>query len=803
MSQKQSQVRGISNTDHTFQHFLARVPDKLQQLHPTQLGKEVQNVVRNLVKVLNVDQGVFFEFTPDGNELRKAYSHSVGGVRKYSPIIPNAEFPWYTASLRAGRTIVLGHVPEDLPPEALNERKQFTVAGIKSHLALPFKIVGSVTCIMALGTVRSHFQWDDTFICKARLIGEIMANALARRWASEVIAERERDCRCLLDYTYDWEYWENPDGSLRYVSPSCYRLSGYRASDFIQKPGLLRRIIVEEDKRLWDSHHANSHLHLKPQQIRFRIRTRNGDIRWIEHRCQPVPGPRCCLGFRANNHDITEQKLTEDNLCASQARVQILADALPVLISYVDAEQRYQFANKGYSSWFGLTYSSIHGRCVWDVLGRRVYRTLQPHIEKALSGKQVTFEELVEYPRLGRRYVRATYIPDERNGKVQGFYALVWDMEERKQTEQVLREKDKILREAESIGNLGSYEWDLANGTLRPSDGAYRILGCRQTGEDVRLEEVLELIHPEDRQAVTEWHKKLLMGTTSEADIEYRIMGSDGSERHIHHRGEIFRNEAGSVNRAVVIVCDITARKAAENGLRIGALALQQSQDDLRTLAGRILSAEEDGRRRIARELHDYFAQKLAFIAIEAGKLERRIKPALKPSLQKLSRDIFQLSTDVHGLSRRLHPSILDDLGLVKAIESECLHFLQTEGLRVRFVPEGIPDKLPYDTALSLYRIVQEGLKNIVKHAKTKDACVSMCTQSESIWLFIYDRGIGFNLVKVKGKGGLGLVSMDERVRAINGSILIASSPTEGTSITVRVPLREKDDEKSSGTSGR
>jgi PAS domain S-box-containing protein len=122
----------------------------------------------------------------------------------------------------------------------------------------------------------------------------------------------EQKYRTVADFTYDWEYWANLDDSLEYVSPSCERISGYKIQDFIANPSLFKEIIVPEDREVWDRHYHDSRQELKPREIQFRIQTRDGEIRWIEHNCQPVIGRQGSLqGFRAGNRDISERKKVE------------------------------------------------------------------------------------------------------------------------------------------------------------------------------------------------------------------------------------------------------------------------------------------------------------------------------------------------------------------------------------------------------------------------------------------------------------------------------------------------------------
>jgi len=252
---------------------------------------------------------------------------------------------------------------------------------------------------------------------------------------------------------------------------------------------------------------------------------------------------------------------------------------------------------------------------------------------------------------------------------------------------------------------------------------------------------------------------------------------------------------------------DITERKRTEEALRAGEAALRTSHNELQELAGKLLTAQEEEQRRLARELHDDLTQRLAVLAIEAGKLEQQLESSRDPAVERLRRmreGIAELSADVHAIARQLHPAILDDLGLVKAIESECMNFSRwEEGIEVRFRAKDVPAALPRDVALCVYRILQSGLRNIAKHANTKKADVMLTGQNGSLLLSIRDYGIGFDPARVRGKPGLGLASMEERVRLIRGRLSIRSEPGKGTIIEVWAPVAGGKDEATARALGR
>ncbi len=218
--------------------------------------------------------------------------------------------------------------------------------------------------------------------------------------------------------------------------------------------------------------------------------------------------------------------------------------------------------------------------------------------------------------------------------------------------------------------------------------------------------------------------------------------------------------------------------------------ALATSRKSAQELAARVLTAQEDERRRLAREMHDDVSQRLAAAAIEAGNVEQQLatEPA-RSILTQLRERLIALSDDVHRISRRLHPSILDDLGLTDAIRTECDQISNEGKIAVYFHGGQLPEPVPKDLALCLYRVAQETLRNAVKHSRTERIDLTLNGDAEFFYLEVRDYGCGFDPDAVRGQPGLGLASMEERVRLADGALAINSTTGQGTSVSVTVPL--------------
>ena len=233
------------------------------------------------------------------------------------------------------------------------------------------------------------------------------------------------------------------------------------------------------------------------------------------------------------------------------------------------------------------------------------------------------------------------------------------------------------------------------------------------------------------------------------------------------------------------------ARKRADEALCAKELSLRQAQEGLQQLAAKLLLAQEEERRRIAREMHDDWTQRLALLGIDAAKLEKHLGDPEKalPLLRTMREHLVGLSEDVHDLSRQLHPSILDDLGLVESLRSECAGFSRREKIIVDYRPGTVPPGVPKETALCVYRVAQEALRNLAKHAAAGAALVALDTAGLELQLRVEDKGAGFDVEAVRSQPGLGLSSMMERVRLVQGKLTVTSAPGRGTTIEVRVPL--------------
>jgi PAS domain S-box-containing protein len=233
---------------------------------------------------------------------------------------------------------------------------------------------------------------------------------------------------------------------------------------------------------------------------------------------------------------------------------------------------------------------------------------------------------------------------------------------------------------------------------------------------------------------------------------------------------------------AVAVVRDITERRVAEGTLS--------------SLSPRLIEAQETERGRVAGELRDDLNQRMALLQIGLAQFERDV-PGLSPQariqLHSLTEVATEIASSIHNLSHRLRPSLLDLLGPVASIERLCRELSDRHNLEIKFVHHSIPEQIPKDVNLCLYRITQEALRNVVKHSGVAEAEVELLGRDDRIELSISDSGVGFSPESAQRTSGLGLISMQERLRLVGGQLSVESEPAHGTRIRVRIPRRTVD----------
>ncbi len=285
-------------------------------------------------------------------------------------------------------------------------------------------------------------------------------------------------------------------------------------------------------------------------------------------------------------------------------------------------------------------------------------------------------------------------------------------------------------------------------------------------------------IHTDDLHWVLAAYEKQTR-FTEHLDLSFRMSASDGRLVWVQNLISV-RPQSDGATKLHGFMIDISERKRAEEALK--------------DLGGRLIAAQEEERRRVARELHDDFNQRLAVLSLELEQLGERIQKSigLRDSVRKLQTQAKEMAAEIHRLSYKLHPAKLDHLGLAPAVKSLCNELTDSGRLTVEFHQTGFPAALNSDVTLCIYRIAQESLRNCIKHSGAESARVVLTRTRHAVRLLVSDNGCGFNTKTAAMDKGLGFISMRERLYILGGEFNVYSKPLRGTRIEVSVPLKNQ-----------
>ena len=321
-----------------FEELLSGLSARFVNLPSERVDPEIRRVLESIGKFLNLDRVSIFEVSENDQKLHLVHSYKDADIKVPLSEIPFEQLPWARQKLFNGETLIFSD-SEDLPAEAGAEKNFLRAQGIISVAAIPLSTGKKTLGLMSLTMLRHRKKWPNELIRQCRLVAEVFANALVRKQHEESLMQAEAKYRTVADFTYDWEYWANVDDTLEYVSPSCERISGYTTRDFVDNPSLFKEIIAPEDRDIWDKHYRDSRQEPKAHEIQFRIQRRDGQIRWIEHSCQPVTDDQGGLrGFRASNRDVTSRKLAEIDKLNAYTEIEQLKHQLEAETAYLQEE---------------------------------------------------------------------------------------------------------------------------------------------------------------------------------------------------------------------------------------------------------------------------------------------------------------------------------------------------------------------------------------------------------------------------------------------------------------------------------
>ncbi len=515
-------------------------------------------------------------------------------------------------------------------------------------------------------------------------------------------------------------------------------------------------------------------------KMEYRLRRHDGEYRWVFDTGVPrFSKDGSFAGYIGSCVDTTDQRLAVEVVRKSEERFRLAAHAGKMFAYEWDAATDLIIRSGECAHILGVDERApVTGQQVWSKIHPDDLETVKAVLTAITPEKpeiRITYR-MIHHDRGTIWVERLSRASFDAAGKLTGIKGMIVDITERKQVEAALRESEERLRLAVEAGRMYAYEWDVASDVIVRSGKFANILGLEGAPSIVTCKNMLTTVHPDDRAEVT----AVTAACTPENPIgrvRYRVIRPDGSVVWLEKTARSFFDSNGKLLRAIGIVADITERKLGEEALS--------------TLSQRLIGAQEAERERIARELHDDIGQRLALLEVDLQQLKQSNieSEEIGRCIDELCAQTSSISEDVHDLSHELYSSKLKILGPVAAMRGFCRELSAKQKVEIDFDHDDILRSIPTEVSLCLFRILQEALHNAVKHSGVRHFKVEFREIDNTITLNVHDSGLGFDTEAAMRGQGIGLTSMQERLKLVNGELSIESQIEQGTTIRARVLL--------------
>jgi len=680
---------------------------------------------------------------------------------------------------------MFGYTAEDMP--SLNALDVY---------ADPRERTGFLRHVTEAGTFTDEVRFkrkDGTeFLCERTVVGlrdstgrvirfqGIIRDITARKRAEEALRESEQKYRALFEQSGDAVSVVALDGRLLDANPAWLALFGcareelptLNISGFYAEPGGREDFLKRIAGVGW----------LK-DEVRFR--RRDGIVFLCDRSVTALKDASGTdIGFQETVRDITEARRAEHALRESEEKYRSLFEQSGEAISVVAPDGRVLDANQAWLTLFGCTRDELPGLNIIDFYAEPQDR--DRFLRRITVTGQVKDE--VSYRRRdGSVFVceRSAVAQKDSNDAIVGFQAMVRDVPDIRRAEQALRESEERFRGVFENGPVGIAIVDTATFRILRANRAYQeIVGYSE--DELKQMSIGDITPTEDWSRQQQFMEARFEAGYSGYTIEKHYVRKSAEVRDVVVVGEWMRSAPDSPLLLIVSVLDISDRKRVEH-------ELAESRENLRLLAQRVEQAREDERTAIARELHDRVGQTLTALKLDIDRLKRMVAgatPEASTLLDGMAAMVTDGEDDVRRISSELRPGALDDLGLAGAIEWQLDQLRPRTDIAFTLSWDGTDCSTDVARTTALFRVFQELVTNVVRHAGAKNVAVSLRSEDGLCVLVVTDDGRGIDAVKLNDPRSLGIAGIRERLLPYGGEVHFETAPGKGTTARVVMPLQ-------------
>ena len=499
-------------------------------------------------------------------------------------------------------------------------------------------------------------------------------------------------------------------------------------------------------------------------------------------------------------HDITERRRTEEALRESETKYRGLYNSTQDGIVMADIKGHFIECNRAFLDMLGYTGEEIKNMTYqqttpvkWHDMERNIV------INKLLkTGYSDVYEkEYIKKDGTVFPVSMRVWATKDEAGRITALWAIVRDITERKRVEEALENSQLRLREAMVLAQAANWEFDVESRFFTFDDRFYAIYGTsaeREGGNRMSAEDYARnFLFPEDVQIVADEIARAIAEPYPRAawQLEHRIRRRDGQTRYISVNISVIKNDHGRTVMTRGVNQDITDRKRAEESIKA-------SHQQLRALAGRLQSVREEQRKEFAREIHDQLGGAMAGLKIDLSFLSKSApkswhitkRDSFLSKVHEMSKLIDETIGTVRRLVTELRPSILDDFGLLAALEWQLEEFQKRTGIRSEFVSTLEYVNLDEKRSTAAFRIFQEALTNVARHANATKVTATLYKEADSLVLKVEDNGKGISADDIHNTNSFGLMGMRERALFLGGTVYFSGEPSKGTTVSVQFPYK-------------